>query len=326
VFALLFFTALTLHAQEKSAPSITLPPPKGSVFNSMGGFAMGPPVPMLTYDGRYLPGEKSPVWTENRLTFSAPVYRSNQDTVAASLSASQLHLSDNLRLDSGVAVPAELSRIEAGFQYFHKLPDKRNWGLRTSVGYAGDKPFRTTRDLTYSFSASYGYPSANGSGYWALFVFMANNSPFLNYFPFPGVTYIYKTPTFTGVFGFPILSMQWTAYDPWIYSLSIFGPTLLSEAAYGPRETLQTFAGFSLVQQSYVPSERAETRDRLTLQEDKLALGMRRLFAENVLGEWQVGRTFDRTIFEGNGFRNKDRGKLTLPTDWLVAASVKWAW
>lgn len=74
-------------------------------------------------------------------------------------------------------------------------------------------------------------------------VMMSNNSPLGTYVPIPGFFYIYRTPTFTGLFGLPILSMQWTPVNPWSFSFSAFGPTIKSEVTYGTVDKTQFLPG-----------------------------------------------------------------------------------
>lgn len=286
---------------------------------------MGPPIPLFSYDGRYSGGENGGTKIyENKANLSLPVYKDGSDAFTVSLAGGQLHLDDSLRLDSGTKVPETLSRIELGVQYFHQLPEKRNWGIRGSLGYAGDKPFASSKDMSFSLSGSYGFPGS-GNGYWMAMVLMSNNSPFLNYIPIPGIVYMYKTPTFTGMFGFPILAMQWTPVEPWSYSLAILGPTAQTEIAYGHRNQVQVFTGYSLLQQSYIPSERTEDRDRLTLQEQKVAAGVRLGFIKSLPLEIQAGRVFGRSIYMGNGLFNKDRGSVELQDDWIFNVGLKYA-
>ncbi len=209
----------------------------GGSLAAFGGLnAMGPPVSIFSYETKWMPGDRGTDFNEHKGNISLPVYKSQGQVAAVSLAGSQLHFGETLRFDNGKVVPNTMFRYEAGVQYSKQLPEKKSWGLRGSFGYAGDKPFEADQDSTYSVMANYGYPGEKG--YWSLFAFMSNNSPILNYIPLPGVAYFYKTPTFTGMFGFPVLSMQWTPVNPWAYSVSLFGTTFQAEASYGHRDDL----------------------------------------------------------------------------------------
>lgn len=289
----------------------------GGSLAAFGGLnAMGPPIPILSYETRW-----SPDLNEHKGNVSLPVYKGKMDVAAVSLAGSQLHLGETLYFDNGRPAPNTLSRYEAGAQYSKQLLEKRSWGLRGSVGYAGDKPFAAGKDTTYSLMVNYGYPGEKG--YWSLFAYTSNNSPILNYVPLPGAAYFYKTANFTGVFGFPILSLQWTPVNPWAYSVSLFGPTFQAEASYGHRDDLQFFIAHSFSVQSYMPADREERKDRLYLREQKIGIGGRGLIAKKTMLELQGGRTMDRSMYVGKSFFKKESGEVNIPDDWFVNLIIK---
>ncbi len=295
----------------------------GGAFSAFGGpNAIGKPIGLFSYEGRFLPGFNEPAFLENKTSVAVPVFKGESDTFALSLAAARLQFSENLSLNSGKAVPRNLFRYEAGAQHYHELADKKNWGLRTTFGYAGDQPFNKAKDMSFSLNAHYGFPGSQ-NGYWVLMLYLTNNGNFANYIPLPGFLYLYRTPTFTGIFGFPVISLQWTPLDPWAFSLSIFTTNVQSALTYGKLNQGQAFLAYAFAQQNYILSDRLQSRDRLTLQEQKLSVGGRMLFLHSILAELQAGRSFDRSIYEGRGFLNKDRGNLILRSDWFLNWSLK---
>ena len=295
----------------------------GGALSSFGGLnAMGPPLPLLSVDSRNSPGVSSPSFVENKFNVSAPVLKTEQETISLSLAGGDLHLGGPLTLNSGMKIPLDLYRVELGGQYHHPLADRKSWGLRGSVGSAGDAPFQNARDTTYSFNLNYGFPGSN-KGYWLISIFFSNNSPLGNYVPFPGFDYLYKTDTFTGLFGFPVTAIEWTPIFPWAFSFGFFGPTLQTEVNYGSLDKIQFFSGFYLTRQSYLLSQRSTDLWRLSIQEMKYTLGIRSPIWSSALAELQLGRCFDRSLFLGNGLFNQDGGSLTLMDDWYASASLK---
>lgn len=294
----------------------------GGSLAAFGGLnAMGSPLPLFSYEARWSPGERGADLNEHKGNVSMPVYRNQTDVLALSLAGSQLHLGETLRLTSGREAPSTLTRYELGAQFSKKLEEKRSWGLRGSIGYAGDQPSSPGKDSTYSLIANYGYPGEKG--YWSLFGYMSNNSPILNYFPLPGVAYFYKSQNFTGVFGFPILSMQWTPVNPWAYSVSLFGPTFQMEASYGHRDDLQFFVNYGFSIQSYIPSEREQKKERLYFREQKLVAGVRTLIFKKTMLELQAGRVMDRSLYMGKSFLKRDTNFASLPDDWFMNLALK---
>jgi hypothetical protein len=283
-----------------------------------------PPVPALSYGGRYSPSTgNAPTLLENHGSLSSPIYHGGNDTVSASLTGGDLHLGAPVALDSGYEIPQDLYRVELAAQIFHQLPEKKIWTARASIGYAGDKPFSNAADITYAFSGSYGFPGGSDKSYWLLSVFLANNSLIADFIPLPGFAYIYHTTDFSGVFGFPIVSLQWTPVFPWSYSLAIFGPIVVSEVAYGTIDRFQAYLGFYLTRYRYLPSNRIDPESRLTVKESKAAVGFRVPFAEVFVGELQLGRAFGRKAFLGEGISDTSGGSLSLDSAWYVDWELK---
>ena len=283
----------------------------------------GPPVPTLEYEGRWMLPSDSPSLLENRLNFSTPVAKTDSGIFSVSLGGSRVHLGDPVALDSRKIVPSNLARIEAGVQYFGKLPEHRTWGVRGSVGYAGDPPFRSGRDLTYGLAGHYAFPGS-GHNAWVLMAFLSNNNPLVNYLPIPGFAYLYHSATLTGLFGFPLISVQWSPLVPWTYSLSIFGPLVDAEAAYGQRDHFQWFVHYRLSRESYLPSFREKERDRLTLEAQKIGAGFRFPLARTLSSEFQAGRAFGRALFVGEALHDRDEGTADLAATWFIAWGFKY--
>jgi hypothetical protein len=295
----------------------------GGALSSFGGLnAIGPPVPLMSYEGRFGLGLNTTAFTENKLNISSPIYRFETSTIALSVAGSVFHMGTPLVLDKGKQVPTDLYRSEIGVQYYDRLPEKKNWGVRGSVGYAGDKPFSSPNDITYGISAQYGFPGSE-NGFWMMYAFFSNNNTISNFVPIPGFSYLYRTESFTGLFGFPMMSLQWTPVFPWSFSTSIFGPTIQSEVGYGVIDRFQVFSGFYWTRQNYIPSERDDSKDRLTIEEKKMAIGFRIPLWDSMLAELQCGRAFDRSVSIGTSLFNKGGGSVSAPPDWYVSTKVR---
>ena len=302
-------------------------PPGGGPLGALGGLTgAGSQVPSASYAGFYIaaPGDNSatPAMTENNLNISMPLFKGETDTVSATVTAGNLYLNKPITLDSNIVVPNDLYRFDAGLQYTRQLPEKRSFGIRGSVGYTGDKVDKKTE--SFNVSANYSFPGSK-EGHWILMVFISNNSPLGTYVPVPGFFYIYRTQTFTGLFGIPILSMQWTPVNPWSFSFSAFGPTVKTEAAYGAIDQTQFFTGLGWKQQRYMLSSRLNEDDRLTFEEKNAEIGFRRPLSQSLYSEFQTGYVFDRSVYMGEGLFNKDSGEAKLDSSWYVKWSLRLA-
>lgn len=294
----------------------------GGALSSFGGLTgLTPPIPIVTYQGRISP--KGPGFSENALTVSSPVYGSAQAITSMSLSAGLLHFKDPVVMTSGQILPPDLYRAEIGFQYSHRLEDKKSFGLRVTAGSTGDQVFQQIGDANFSLSATYGFPGS-GTDYWVLLANIANNSTIGDYIPLPGVLYIHRTEHVTGIFGFPVISLQWTPTPEWSYSTSIFGTTVALEAAHGAVDRTQVFAQASFNQQKYILHDRINDRDRLTLQEKKVLVGVRAPIFSSAFGEFQLGHAFDRSLYIGEKIFKSDHGLADLEASGFASATIKY--
>lgn len=280
-------------------------------------------IPTLTYSGRLTPsngGEKSPLVSDNNATISIPVFRSNEETYSATISGGQFHFGEAVQLDSGRETPQDFYRAEVGVGYTRRLSEKRSLGLRGAIGYSGDKFTGDTQ--SYNFSANYSFPSEDGKAGWVVSVMMSNLSPF-GLIPIPGFFYIYKTPTLTGIFGLPVSSLQWTPTDPWSFSLSILGPQIRGEIAYGIIDKTQVFFGGGWQQQRFLVSDREKERDRLTVEDKNIEVGVRMPVTESIHSEVSVGGLFDRSVYEGEKLFDKSNGQADLDNSLVLKYSLR---
>lgn len=299
------------QAQEQTGDVLVTP----SALNSVA-----PPFTVISLDLKHIPGDNT--LNERRIGLSTPLQQKKDSSLVLTLSGGEVQFNQPISLGTETTVPDRLNRAELGLQYSQRLPEFKSWGLRASVGSAGDRLFHKTKDTTFNIIANYGSPSKAG-GFWMWTLFFSNNSPLGNSIPIPGFLYIYKTPTFTGLFGVPTLSLQWTPTAEQAYSLSLLGLTATTEAAFGEIRTRQYFTTVKWTNQSFMLSDRKEEKDRLTIEEKKAGLGIRSFLWGRMLTEAEGGYAFDRLIYSGSGLRNMRGGSAELQDDWYASLNFK---
>lgn len=293
-------------------------------FAALGGLGLIPAsVPTVNYGGSFTPQQQSGDVVQNHLTIQTPIYQDDKNLFSLSAGATSLHFGQEQTLDtSGIPVPIDLWKIDFGGGYSRKIDDDKLIGGRLSIGSASDHPFADFDVTTIGASAYYSWASTEHSR-WMLTILFSNNNPIINYVPIPGFIYMYETPTFIGMFGFPYSSMVWKPSDPWMYTLSIFGPTINAEIAYGNPKNAQIYTGFNWIQQSYLPENRPETNDRLYYDEKHLPLGVRFPVTKGLFSDLSVGYAFDRSAYEGEHFLSKNEGSATLASSWYGAWNLR---
>lgn len=280
----------------------------GGALSSFGGLtSLTPPVSLLGYEGRW-----SRDLSVNRLSLSSPVAGSASGVTSVSVSTGLLHAKDPVVMTTGQTLPQDLYRAEIAAQYSGRLADKKSFSVRVSAGSTGDQVFQSMRDANFSVIGTYGFPGSAANDYWVALLSFANNSTLGDYIPIPGIVWVHRAPHLTAVVGFPVLSLQYTPDPLWSYSFSVFGTTLVTEAAYGAVDEGQAFLQASFNQERYILHDRLQDRDRLTFEERKVLVGYRRPLFAGAFGELQVGRAFGRSFYIGQHIFRDEGGDVDL--------------
>jgi hypothetical protein len=295
------------------------PPQKNAAgFAVLGALGLLPTNTTKVSYGGWITPDSSGGIEQHRAAIQTPVYQGDGKNISVSLSGSSLHFGEAPVLSgSGTVLSQDLWKVELGASFSQKLEDDKFEGARISIGSASDRPFDGLGVTTIGASAFYSWPGTERSR-WMLTLFFSNNNPILNYVPIPGFIYLYQTDTFIGMFGFPFTSIIWTPIRPWMFTLSIFGPTVVSEVAFGNPRGVQIFTGYNYTQQSYLRESRPDANDRIYYNEMHTPIGVRfPLFG--LKSELSTGYAFDRSIYEGSHFGKRDGGNEDIGHSWYYA-------
>lgn len=300
--------------------------PGGGPLAMMAGMSSVAAIPtMLTYEGFIVPAGDhrgtNPVVTESSFRFIVPVWDNESGRVVANVQGSRLNFSENVGLNSGTRLGDDLYRTSAGLQYSRRLENQKMFGVQASFGYAGDE--FTSDTQIYTVSANYSFAGGN-EGHWVLLLLLSNNSPLGDNVPIPGFFYIKKTERFTGVFGLPIISLQWNPVPLWTLSFNTFGPFARGEIAYGTPRELQFFAGAGWNQQRFLRNGRTDDEARLTYEDKRAEFGARKPLTKELYGELRAGYSFDRKLYEGDGLLNMDGGEARFEDGPMATFSVRY--
>lgn len=297
-------------------------PPGGGPLGSIGGMmGLNNDLYSFSYEGRYQKNQN-----QNSLITGIPLYKNDRESIAAQVTLAHYHNDEIQILDTGINIAKDLYRTELGLSYSKKSENMRALGVKASVGYVGDKINSDT--AVYNLNLNYFLPDADNSknenkAFWVWFVMVSNNSPLGAYFPLPGFLYIYKTENFTGLFGIPILSLQWTFQKPWSLSFSVFGPNIKTEINYGLTDQMQIFVGSSWKQQRFILADHNNEKERLTSEEKNIEMGFRKPLFHIMLAEAQLGYTFDQSYYFGEKLYNRDGGYVSQSDALYLKASLK---
>ena len=246
------------------------------------------------------------------MSFQAPVYLNSNYTLAVGAGASWLHVSATpVTTAAGVVLSTDLWKVEGNAQYLKLLEDHKTLGAKLGVGSASDTVFSNIGVTAVTASVDF-------------LIFFSNNSPIVNYIPLPGVEYIYTTQTFSGTFGFPINNLRWKPWVNWTGSLSLLGPSIISEIAYGNPLRAQGFVGFNWGAQSFIQVARVNSTDRLFYVEKRALAGGRMMLAPGMSAELATGYAFDRNIYIQDHYLFSSKGDTsTLGGSWFAEVNLR---
>lgn len=156
----------------------------------------------------------------------------------------------------------------------------------------------------------------NDKDRWTLSLHLTNNGP-IAYIPIPGFIYHYKTDTVQAQFGLPFMNVQWKPNDLWTTSFRMVILNVNLETAYYLTDQTSLLLGAYSNQQTYIVNDRIDDKDRLSFVEDRVGIGLR--FGKTIRSDIMIGHTFNRAVYVGQGFMNRDRGSVSINSDQFLS-------
>jgi hypothetical protein len=287
----------------------------------MGGLGLIPPQKsVVTFEGAYAWEGNPTVVNQGKIGLNSPLWKKDGSSFTSSLSAGTIQFNEAVSVPKGDAI-SELHRVEAGGQYSKITEEKKSIGLRGTFGSAGDKPFASSREFIFSVNGFYAPTPKSDDSMWVYTVFLSNNTPLLNYVPIPGFIYFMKKNEFTGMFGLPFMSVQWTPFKKWLFSGSFFITNFKASAIYLLQDSTQFGFNFANIQQTFLREDRTNFRDRLFFNERRLYAHARQVLSPDLVLELQSGISFDRNLREGKSFTQKN-WEQDLGRSWFVGTNL----
>ncbi len=325
MISLFAFLAVVQSVNVKAAEGdvARIPPKAAPGFGALGGLGLVPTSnPTITYEGWIAPAKNPSDIEQERLLLQIPVYRGAINTLSVSLGGEALHFGDPPPLSTGVALPQNLWKFDLSTSFSHRIDEDKLIGGGLSFGSASDHPFASGDVDTVGGSLFYSWP-ASETNRWVVSVFFSNNNPILNYFPIPGFMYLTQGKTLIGMFGFPLNTVIWMPEAPWMFTLSIFGPTVHAEAAWGTPSRFQAFVGFHWLQQSFLLEDRPHPNDRLYFAQKKIPVGVRFPLWNVLTSEFSAGYAFARILEQGPHLGSDEDGRVSFGNTYYAAWNLR---
>lgn len=258
-----------------------------------------------------------------QLGLTAPVLESQTDGLFATASVSELSAGGFAVLrDSRTRLPANFWDVQSGGAYLRQLGDGQTAGFTLSLGTASDQPFSGIRQATANALAFYRWETAPGTA-WMLYVVSATSGQVGNNIPIPGLAYEFDATKWSGVVGFPFLSLKWRPADGWEGELSYAALTdVYARLRYELLPHTWVYGSFAWANQSWFREERRNSYRQLFLYEKRWECGLLWQPTRAVEVRLGAGYAFDRYFTETVGFALTGRNRIDLGATPYAAISV----
>lgn len=243
-----------------------------------------------------------------------PVWRPNKDGMEGLYiggDASLLTLDSDVKLpETGVNLPDELYDLNLSIAYFHKLDNGWQVGGFIRGGSPSDKPFNSWEEVSARGAAFLRMPRGPNTA-WLAYVGFDTISDFP--YPVPGFGYEFKTKKIRGLVGLPFNSITAEPVENLKIDFSYIPlRTVNAKIAYGPKDLLQGYVSFDWVNKRYLTVDRHDEDDRLFVYEKSVRAGIEVLKWKLVSIDAYGGYAFDREIFEGDEYDDRDHHAIKV--------------
>ena len=275
---------------------------------------------VVNYETRYLPqenvtGQSAELgWMEHQLSAIVPLWQNTDNELALVPRVEYLRLEGDAVLpDTGRSLPDDFWDLSLGATFRRRL--HRDWiaGGMASLGAAADEPFEA--DVTKSvFALAFTRWQWRPTLAWNFMLFYTNRLDFAKYYPLPGAGLSYTPgPDLAIDLGLPSTSIRWRPWDRLTVSAMYFIPRIaklrLGWQAFKP---LEIFAAFHMGYQSFQIADRPDHDDWLYLYEKRGVAGIRWELDPKLTLEFSGGLAFDRYLFQGEDWGDRDQDRLDL--------------
>ena len=254
-----------------------------------------------------------------------PVWRPSKDGMEGLYiggDASLLTLDSDVKLPrTGVNLPDELYDVNFSIAYFHKLDNGWQVGGFVRAGSPSDKPFDSWEEVAARGAAFLRMPRGPNTA-WLAYVGFDTISDFP--YPVPGFGYEFKTPKIRGLVGLPFNSVTAEPLENLEIDFSYIPlRTVNAKVAYGPKDLLRGYAAFEWSNKRYLTVDRHDEDDRLFVYEKSVRAGIEVLKWKLVSIDAYGGYAFDREIFEGDEYDDRDRNAIRIQDGAFGGLSVR---
>lgn len=302
------------------------------------GFIFSPQVgrlaPDLSYSFRFAPQESVQRqsadlgYTGHRLNLLAPLFQSSTQELALTARAGLMDLNTTAVLpDSRRALPGQFWDDRLGLAYRRQLDNGWIAGIMASGGSPSDKPFNSENELSLGAMAFLRVPQGQRDAWLFMLNYNDDRNRDLPYrLPIPGLAYLYNpSPALQATLGLPFMGLRWVPAKDWDLTASYLAPfQVRTRLGWRLNQDWKTYAAFSWGNESWYLADRAHSENRIFFWQKEASLGLVRQLTPRLDLDLSLGYVFDRLIFQGENYGDRDQDRIDLDDGALVQIRLGW--
>jgi hypothetical protein len=267
-------------------------------------------------------------YTSHRLALFTPLVQNPTQELALSARAGLMDFNTTAVLpDSHRALPGQFWDNRLGLMYRRQLDNGWIAGLTASGGSPSDKPFNSEHELSLGAMAFVRVPQGPRDAWLFMLSYNDDRNRDLPYrLPIPGLAYWHQpSPSFQALLGVPFMSLRWLPAKGWDLTASYLMPFQVRlKAGYRINEAWKTYAAFSWSNESWYLADRANSENRVFFWQKEASLGLVRQLTPRLDLDLSLGYVFDRLIFQGENYGDRDQDRIDLEDGALVQIRLGW--
>jgi hypothetical protein len=225
--------------------------------------------------------------------------------------------------DTGEPFPDELWNIRIGTGYRHRFESGWIGALDVTVGSPSDKPFASLDEMDINATVVLRVPARDRDA-WLFFLNYGSNREFLPGIPIPGFGYSYRpSDQFSAVVTTGVLSLEYRPIETLTLTASYVAVrTVDVRLTYQVFRPVRLWVGFDWTNERSLLAGRSNPDDRLFYYEKRIRAGAIIGLARQLFIDADVGYSFDRFYFEGEGYSDRDRNRIDVGSGPFVQVRV----
>jgi hypothetical protein len=225
--------------------------------------------------------------------------------------------------NTGDPFPGTLWHPRVNTMYRHRFASRWIAGGILGVGSPSDRPFDSMDEMELTVTGFLRIPVRERDA-WLLLLNYSSNREFLNHIPLPGLGYSYEpSEAFSLLIGTGFASLQYRPTDK-LTLMATYTPvrTVDTRITYQIFRPVRLWAGFDWTNERYFRADRPDPDDRLFYYEKRVRVGATVGLARQLYVDVAVGYSFDRFYFEGEGYDERGRNRVSVDDGPFVAARL----